>query len=439
MTTGEKGRAMPSRDREASLGIEVTTQCNSRCLHCFARAGRPGRETLPPATVEGVLSEGREAGYRHLHVTGGEPLLWPALFETLDAARAMGYRTAYLNTNGTLLTRETAERLAGCEGLRLSVSLEGPEALHDRFRGAGAHRRAVSGIENALREGLDVVVFTLAGKGLLPELPRFADDLFDRFPGIRYLTLIQLINVEGEGFPLSDELLEPEEFLVLVQTASLLNLYGLPTHVKNSTLATAVSNLMGMPWIPGVHPLHREGNLIVRANGLIGLSHSGGGTFGRYEPGAIRRVLSSDAYRRAVHPDETVCPSCGHVDVCRSYGMLRPTDRNMAPFRDEPFCKSVMDAASLRQEPQQTFNVQKQEKEKTHEKSQATQNEEGLCRFHGGCRGRQGPGHGVPPLLGPERSPGVLRQQGVQRHHGRDREDPQAQDEAGVENEPPVH
>ena len=358
MTTGEKGRARPSRGREASLGIEVTTQCNGRCLHCFARAGRPGRAALPPATVKAVLSEGREAGYRHLHVTGGEPLLWPGLLETLDAARAMGYRTAYLNTNGTLLTRETARRLAGCEGLCLSVSLEGPEALHDRFRGRGAHRRAVSGIENALHEGLDVVVFTLAGKGLLPELPRFADDLFDRFPGIRHLALIQLINVEGEAFPLSAELLEPEDFLVLVQTVALMNLYGLPTHVKNSTLATVVSNLMGMPWIPRVHPLHREGNLIVRANGRMGLSHSGGGTFGRYEPGAIRNVLSTDAYRRAVRPDETVCPSCGHVDACRSYGMLRPTDRNMAPFRDEPFCRSVMDEASLRREPQPSFNVQ---------------------------------------------------------------------------------
>jgi MoaA/NifB/PqqE/SkfB family radical SAM enzyme len=336
------------------------------------------------ATVKNILAEGREAGYRHLHITGGEPLLWPGLFEAMDAASAMGYRTVYLNTNGTVLTREAAGRLAGHGGLCLSVSLEGPEALHDRFRGEGAHRRAVSGIENALQAGLDLVVFTLAGRSLLPVLPRFADDLFQRFPGIRYLTLIQIINVEGGAFPLSAELPGPEEFLVLVQTVALMNLYGLPTRVKNNTLAWAVSQLMGMPWIPRVHPLHREGNLIVRANGLISLSHSSSGTFGRYQPGRIQEALSSDAYRRAVRPDESICPSCRHVDVCKSYRVVRPSDRNVAPFREEPFCRAVMDVVRDRQDPQQPVDMQKQGKEKTDERFE-TQQEKGLCGLHGGC------------------------------------------------------
>ncbi len=339
---GQSVQEAPFRDREASLGIEVTTQCNSHCLHCFAHAGRSERETLPLETVKDILSEGRDAGYRHLHITGGEPLLWPGLFETLDAAYAMGYAGAYLNTNGTLLTRETAGRLAGYEGLCLSVSLEGPEALHDRLRGRGAHRRAIAGMENALQEDLDLVVFTLAVRSLLPELPRFADDLFGRFPGIQYLTLIQIINVQGEGFPLSAELLGVTDFLVLVQTVSLLNLYGLPTHVKNNTLAYVVSRLMEMPWIPRVRPLHREGNLIVRANGLISLSHSSSGTFGRYEPGRIQEVLSSDEYRRAVQPDASVCPSCRHVSLCRKHHMFRPSEGHLAPFQEEPFCQSVM-------------------------------------------------------------------------------------------------
>ncbi|MCK4817829.1 radical SAM protein, partial [bacterium] len=212
---------------EETLSIEVTTQCNGDCLHCFVHAGVSERSSLSVDVVKEIIAEGYNTGYRYLHITGGEPLLWEGLFVAMDYAFGMGYKKVYMNTNGTLITKDVNRRLAAYDNLSISVSLEGPEALHDHLRGKGSYRRTVPGIEKALNAGSDLIIFTIARKGLLSDLPHFVDELYRKFPTIKYVTLIQLIRVTGDGFPLSEELIEPADFLRLVQTVSLLNLYGL--------------------------------------------------------------------------------------------------------------------------------------------------------------------------------------------------------------------
>ena len=325
------------------LGIEVTTRCNGSCLHCFAHAGISKPSDLSPVVVKEVITEGYNTAYRRLHITGGEPLLWKGLFEALDYAFGIGYRKISINTNGRLLTKDAAKRLAAYEGLSLSVSLEGPDALHDRIRGAGSYRLAVRGIEKGLEAGVALVLFTVAGKGLLPVLPRFVDEVYERFTGIKYLTLIQLIAATDIGFALSAELLGPEDFLQLVQTVGLLNVYGLRTNLKHSPLARVVSKLMGMPWVLPAYPLYREGSMIVMADKTIRHSHSSKDSLSNYAPGMIQKVLSSDQYRSAIAPNRSICPSCKYITLCREEGLLRPSPRQMDLCRDAPYCKRVLD------------------------------------------------------------------------------------------------
>ncbi|MCK4825621.1 radical SAM protein [bacterium] len=339
-------REMCQDCRKESLGIEVTTHCNSICLHCFAHAGISERLSLPVDLVKESITEGYNAAYRHLHITGGEPLLWEGLLGVLDHAFDLGYKTVFLNTNGTLLTEDVNSRLAAYDGLSISVSLDGPEAFHEHLRGKGSYRRTVLGIEKALDAGIDLIIFTIVRKGLLPNLPYFADDTFKRFPGIKYLTLIQLIRVRGDTFDLSKELLEPDDFLQLVWMASLLNQYGLKTYVLSNPLACVTSKLLEIPWIPKSHPLYRSGSIFVMANRNITLSHSSRGSFGKYEPGMIGKLLASDEYRNATTPDEVTCPTCIYHKLCMENGMIRPSEwfRDMHP--EVPYCKRVLDRAA---------------------------------------------------------------------------------------------
>jgi len=293
-----------------------------------------------------IIREGYEAGYRQLHITGGEPLLWDGLPGVFEKAFALGYESAFLNTNGTLLTRELSRELAMQGGLAVSISLQGPRRLHDRIRGKGSYDRALKGIDHALSAGLPVHVFTAVGRSLLPDLPRFAGGLFEAFPGIEQFTLIQLIRVPNDDFDLSGEVLRPEDFIRLVRIVSLLNLFGLGVSLLNNPLATVVSTVLKMPWLPPSLSLYRPGSMMITADLDVTVSHSTTERCGVYEPGAIRRILGSKEYRRTASPDQGTCPKCIHFPLCRRAGMMRPSEwcRDMCP--EVPYCKRVLAKAS---------------------------------------------------------------------------------------------
>jgi MoaA/NifB/PqqE/SkfB family radical SAM enzyme len=330
------------------LSIEVTTKCNSKCIHCFARAGLAKRSSLNPGTAKSAIAEGYELGYRRLHLTGGEPLLWPHFDGILDYAFSSGYEIVFCNTNGTLLSKERCAAFTAYGGkLSFSVSLQGGEKLHDSMRGKGAFGRAASGIRNALEAGINVNIFTSVGKSLLEELPAFVHFVAADFPGIDYITLIQLIRVHKDQFNLSSELLNPKEFIQLVKTASLLSLYGIKIIILENPLANVVAEMLNIKWLPSEEFQSRPGRSLVMADGNITVYHSSRESFGIYSPGALREMLYSDAYRNAVAVDCTGCGDCSHKEICERNRIRRPSEwfRDMHP--EIPFCRRVLDEASL--------------------------------------------------------------------------------------------
>jgi len=333
----------PQSDR---LSVEVTTRCNSSCSHCFVRARGVQRSSLAPDLVKGLVREGHEAGYRHLHITGGEPLLWDGLLRIFDYAFALGYQTAFLNTNGTLLTSKVSRKLAAYNGLSISVSLQGPRRLHDRVRGKGSYDRALKGVENAMSAGLPVCIFTAVGRSLLPELPRFAEGVFSTFPDIRQLTLIQLIRVQGDVFDLSKEVLTPDDFLTVVRMVSLLNLYGLKVGLLHNPLAAVASRVLGIPLVPPSSPLYRPGSVMITAENRVTLAHSETDCFGTYKPGILSKIVHSADYCAAVSQDPLVCGDCVFSSFCTMEGMVRPSEWYRDMLTEVPYCRRVLAKAS---------------------------------------------------------------------------------------------
>ena len=328
---------------EEKLSIEVTTHCNIDCSFCFARAGNAARSSLPIDLVKEIITEGYNTGYRRLHITGGEPLLWEGLVEALDHAFGTGFKTAFMNTNGTLLTDSAGARLASYEGLSISVSLDGQEALHEYLRGKGSYKRVIQGIENALNTGNNLFIFTLACKSILPDLPHFVNQIYRQFSSIKYITLIPLVKSQNGVFLLSKQLLEPDDFLQLAKTAALLNVCGFKTNFLNDPMVNVASKMIEMPWIPLTYPLYRDGSMIIMANRDIRLSHSSDYTFAKYKSGMIEEVLTSDEYKRAVSSDEATCPSCEYKGLCKEYGVVRPSESFTEIRSEVPFCRQVLD------------------------------------------------------------------------------------------------
>jgi MoaA/NifB/PqqE/SkfB family radical SAM enzyme len=335
---------------EENLTIELTTRCTSECLHCFARADRESVHEMNFETVSSILTEGFDLGYRHLHITGGEPLLWPYLEEILALSCKTGYNRILINTNGHLINKSAAKMLAEYKKiLHISVSLQGPEEHHDYFRGKGSYLRAISGMETALKEDLPVNIFTTVDRTLISKLPRFIDSCFKKYGAIESHTLIQLVRVHGNNRLLEDYFITPEDFTALVKMTALLRVAGYPVAILENPLASTAARLMSIDWLPPALPLLRMGRLVVLADNSITLAHSVRDSFGTWEPGMLKTVVNSSEYREAAGEESETCLSCRHMSNCRASGIIRPSEwfRN---FNDKPFCIEVLDYAESLQD-----------------------------------------------------------------------------------------
>jgi len=132
--------------RPAYVKVKLFFGCNLKCAMC-----NHWRENARAAALDRALprsaAELAELGCRKIHFSGGEPLLRPHVPELVAHATRSGLRVT-MTTNGTLVDKELAKRLAAA-GLRgVNVSIDSPDRkLHDRIRGErGAWKKAAQAV-----------------------------------------------------------------------------------------------------------------------------------------------------------------------------------------------------------------------------------------------------------------------------------------------------
>jgi MoaA/NifB/PqqE/SkfB family radical SAM enzyme len=170
------------------ITVELTHHCNLRCRMC-SNFNDP--QTPTPRGVQYARSEeltfGQLAAFvdeasaitSSFGLTGGEPTLSPHCMELIRHIKNRGLYCG-LTTNGTLL-KGLAEEIVDSGLDWISISLDGPEPVHDDIRGVpGTYRRLLEGVE-ALQEwkikrGSQTprlgVKFTLVGDNF-----RYAEDI----------------------------------------------------------------------------------------------------------------------------------------------------------------------------------------------------------------------------------------------------------------------
>lgn len=150
------------------IGWEVTRACNARCPFCDRWSGPRGPET---AVALRVIDELADMGCRRVHLTGGEPLLRDDLPRLLARIREHGM-TSTVNTNATLLAEREAVADAADAFL---ISIDGPEAIHDSFRGKNAYRRLQAGVELLEQKGKRFVFYVALFEKNLDHTDFFVD------------------------------------------------------------------------------------------------------------------------------------------------------------------------------------------------------------------------------------------------------------------------
>jgi MoaA/NifB/PqqE/SkfB family radical SAM enzyme len=122
---------LTSPRRPLLVQLVVTRRCNLSCGYCYEYDDVSS--PVPAALLEQRIDHAGALGTLVLTLTGGEPLLHPAL-DTLVARVASHGMVCTLISNGYLLTRDWIERLndAGLSMLQMSVDNVEPNSLSQK-------------------------------------------------------------------------------------------------------------------------------------------------------------------------------------------------------------------------------------------------------------------------------------------------------------------
>lgn len=129
--------------------LQLVEACNLRCRMCYEWGEHGTYHRLPSARLdfEAVLRVVRDCapGRPCFELFGGEPFLHPRIADVIALIADTGCVLG-IPTNGTLLDR-FRDALVGDSPIRLWLSVDGPEEINDRQRGAGTFKLAVGGLE----------------------------------------------------------------------------------------------------------------------------------------------------------------------------------------------------------------------------------------------------------------------------------------------------
>ncbi len=148
--------------RLRKLWVYANYDCNLQCSYCLVSSSpRAERRGFPYEQFTRLIDEAVGLGCRELFLTGGEPAIYPPIFDMLRYATAR--MTTTLLTNGMLWAGPRLAKLEACRhpNLRLQISVDSATPdLHDYFRGKGSWERTIAGINTLQRRGFHIKIGT---------------------------------------------------------------------------------------------------------------------------------------------------------------------------------------------------------------------------------------------------------------------------------------
>ena len=141
-----------------NLYLHVTFACPLRCTHCYAQGGEARRGALSVSDRERACREAAALGFRHVVITGGEPLAHPqrdALLDVLAGLRGeVKPLLTVLRTSLALPMDPALLRRVAHSTDEVVVSVDGDRETHDVRRGAGSYDLTVGNLRALVKLGL---------------------------------------------------------------------------------------------------------------------------------------------------------------------------------------------------------------------------------------------------------------------------------------------
>lgn len=188
------------------IWLEMTHQCNLKCVHCYVNSGPASsnkeKNLLSLSDWQKIIREAYVLGCRYLQFIGGEPLCYDkqSLKKLIEEAGKIGYHRLEIFTNCTLLDDDFIAFLKEYN-VQIATSLYGPTSrIHDSItQTKGSFDKTVENINKLLKREI-----TIRAAIITMDLNRnFTQDTVKFLRGIG-VTNIKVDNVRPAGRALTE-------------------------------------------------------------------------------------------------------------------------------------------------------------------------------------------------------------------------------------------
>lgn len=191
--------------------LSPTQKCNLNCTGCYASSNAKTAPTLPFDITDRIVKEVHDSfNGRFITISGGEPFIYEDNGKTmLDIFEKYNDMFFLVYTNGTLINKEVAQKLAELGNVTPAISVEGFEEHTDKRRGKGVHNKIQKAFENLRDAGVPFGVSVTATNENIKELLK--EDFYDyyfRELGASYMWEFQFMPI-GRGREVFDLMVTP--------------------------------------------------------------------------------------------------------------------------------------------------------------------------------------------------------------------------------------
>ncbi len=140
--------------------------CNLKCTGCYANSSSANSEKLSWEILTKIIEEKTKLwGSYFTVITGGEPFLYKDENKTIiDLAKKFNNNYFLVYTNGTLINKKMAKKLAEVGNITPAISVEGFEKETDERRGKGTHKKIIEAMKNLREAGVPFGISITATK-----------------------------------------------------------------------------------------------------------------------------------------------------------------------------------------------------------------------------------------------------------------------------------
>jgi len=137
----------------------ITQRCNAACKYCSSHKIADSEE-LDTETVFLIARQLSQLGTKAIILTGGEPMLRDDIGEIVDFC-VYHNMAVIINSNGY----QIKDRIEEIEKIHmLNLSLDGPENINDKIRGAGSFKQVMEAANIASEKGIRVSFTTVLSR-----------------------------------------------------------------------------------------------------------------------------------------------------------------------------------------------------------------------------------------------------------------------------------